>query len=134
MAITQAAAYMAKRQKSAGQYRSLFRGSDYKKARLLAYEFNGNGRDARSRESVARTGMISFDHISAINPKAAEMLSLMICYDQQSIPIVLFRDTEIDDLDFEEASGILLAFSMIRFNDSGATYSMHRLVQIRMTT
>ena len=133
LAIIQAAAYMSKSQKSAGQYLSLFRSSGSNKARLLAYEFNDHGRDVGSRESVAKTWMISFDHISAINPRAADMLSLMSCYDQQSIPPVLFR-AEMDDLDFEEATGALLAFSLIRLSDSGATYSMHRLVQVTMAT
>ena len=133
LAITQAAAYMSKRQKSAGRYLSLFRSSDTNKARLLAYEFNEHGREARSRESVAKTWMISFDHIKDVNPAACEMLSLMSCYDQQGIPPILFRDAAMDDFDYEEATGILLAFSLIKSNDSGATYSMHRLVQITMS-
>lgn len=134
LAITQAAAYMSKRQKSAGHYLSLFRSSDSNKARLLAYEFNEHGREARLRESVAKTWMISFDHIEDVNSAASDMLSLMSCYDQQGIPPILFRDAGMDDFDYEEAIGILLAFSLIKSSGSGTTYSMHRLVQIAMTT
>lgn len=134
LAITQAAAFMNKRNRSAGQYLSLFRGSDSAKAQLLAHEFVDHGREARSRESVAKTWMISFAHISEINPRAAEMLSLMSCYDQQSIPPSLFRNQNEDEFDFVEAVELLRAFSLIRVAGSGTTYSMHRLVQIAMTT
>ena len=134
LAITQAAAFMSKRQKSAGQYLGLFRGSDSAKAQLLAHEFVDHGREARSRESVAKTWMISFAHVSEINPRAAEMLSLMSCYDQQSIPPSLFRNQNEDEFDFVEAVELLRAFSLIRVAGSGTTYSMHRLVQIAMTT
>ena len=134
LAITQAAAYMSKRQKSAGHYLDLFRSSDSNKARLLAYEFNEHGREARSRESVAKTWMISFDHIKDGNSGASDMLSLMSCYDQQGIPPILFRNVGMDDFDYVEAIGILRAFSLIKPSDSVATYSMHRLVQIAMTT
>ena len=134
LAITQAAAFMSKRHKSAGQYLGLFRGSDSAKAQLLAHEFVDHGREARSRESVARTWMISFAHIGDINPRAAEMLSLMSCYDQQSIPPFLFRNENEDEIDFDEAVELLLAFSLIRVASTGTTYSMHRLVQIAMTT
>ena len=134
LAITQAAAFMSKRHKSAGQYLSLFRGSDSAKAKLLAHEFVDHGREARSRESVAKTWMISFAHVSEINPRAAEMLSLMSCYDQQSIPPSLFRNQNEDEFDFVEAVELLRAFSLIRVAGSGTTYSMHRLVQIAMIT
>ena len=134
LAITQAAAFMRKRHKSAAQYLSLFRGSDSAKAQLLAHEFVDHGREARSRESVAKTWMISFAHISETNPRAAEMLSLMSCYDQQSIPPFLFRNDNETEIDLEEAVGLLLAFSLIRVASTGTNYSMHRLVQIAMTT
>ncbi|KAG7007031.1 hypothetical protein G7Y79_00012g033670 [Physcia stellaris] len=134
LAITQAAAFMSKRHKSAGQYLDLFRGSDSAKAQLLAHEFVDHGREARSRESVAKTWMISFAHISEVNPRAAEMLSLMSCYDQQSIPQLLLRYDNEDGLQFDDAVGLLLAFSLIRVASTGTTYSMHRLVQIAMTT
>lgn len=133
LAITQAAAYMSKRHKSAGQYLSLFRGSESTKARLLAHEFVDHGREARCRESIAKTWMISFDHIREINLRAADVLSLMSCYDRQSIPPFLLKNEDEDGLVLEEAIGLLTAFSLISSSDSGVTYSMHRLVQVAMS-
>lgn len=120
LAITQAVAFMTKRRKSASQYLDLFNKSDSIKARLLAHEFSDHGREARSRESLAKSWMISFDHIKTEHPRATDLLSLMSFYDRQSIPALLLVDESEDEneLDFEEAIGVLIAFSFIKANDS----------------
>ena len=130
LAITQAVAFMAKRRKSVAQYLELFEKSDTAKARLLSYEFSDHGREARALDSVATTLMISFDHIKANHPRAAEVLSLMTFLDAQSVhPSLLANDGE-DEWDLFDALEVLVAFSLVKNNEIEGTYSMHRLVQI----
>lgn len=130
LAITQAVAFMAKRRKSITQYLELFEKSDTAKARLLNYEFSDHGREARALDSVARTWMISFNLIKSNHPRAADLISLMSFLDPQSVhPSLLPSDGE-DEWDLLDALEVLLAFSLIKINESDGTYSMHRLVQI----
>lgn len=130
LAITQAMAYMAKRRISMVQYLELFKASDVAKIRLLNHEFSDHGREGRASDSVAKTWMISFDLLKSNHPRAADLLSSMSFLDRQSVPRSLLIDDEEDEWDLSDALEILLAFSLIKVNESDGTYSMHRLVQI----
>lgn len=72
--------------------------------------------------------MLSFDQIKRQNPKAA--LSLMALLDRQGVPKSLLRKKNDRFVEFSSAIGTLQAFSLIRVETGGETFSMHRLVQL----
>ena len=113
LAISQAAAFMAKRRKSVAEYIKLYRGSESTRIKLLGQRFNYHGREARPLESVVTTWWISFNYIKTENPRAAEILSTMSFLDQQGIPFSLLIADEEDGFDFEEAMALLEAFSLV---------------------
>ena len=113
LAITQAAAFMAKRHKTISQYLDHYRRSDSTRIRLLSHESIDHGRETRPLESVATTWIISFEQIRTENPRAADLLSLMSFLDRQGIPGSLLIIEHEDPLDFEEAIGMLEAYSLV---------------------
>lgn len=128
LAITQAASYMTKRNKTVSQYLTLFREGEASRVKLLEHQFVDTGREAKSLESVATTWLMSFQQIKSENPRAANILFLMSFMDRQSIPAALLTTDEESTMDFEEAVGTLEAYSFISVDDSGSDYSLHRLV------
>jgi tetratricopeptide (TPR) repeat protein len=130
LAITQAAAFIAKRRQTMAQYLNLYRHSDPTRIRLLSHKFTDHGREARPMESVATTWMISFECIKKQSPRAADILSLMSFLDQQDIPKSLLVGEKEDPLDFSEAIDMLDAMSLISTNRQRDSYKMHRLVQL----
>ncbi len=129
LAITQAAAFMSKRRKTIPKYLELYRKSDSARVQMLTYEFSDHGRQY-NMESVAKTWIISFEYIRRENPRSANLLSLMSCFDRHAIPSSLVHDTEENDLDFEDAVAVLCAFSLIKSDEAGTSFDMHNLVQI----
>ncbi|KAK0105105.1 hypothetical protein ONS95_004532 [Cadophora gregata] len=129
LAITQAASYMAKRNKSVPQYLLLFQDSERSRVKLLEHKFVDTGREARSLESIATTWLMSFEQIKSENPRAANLLFTMSLMSRQSIPTSLIKDENENLVDFEEAVGTLVAYSFVSADDSGSNYTMHRLVQ-----
>ena len=130
LAISQAAAFMTKRRKSVADYIRLYRGSESTKIRLLGQRFNYHGREARPLESVVTTWWISFSYIKTENPRAAELLSMMSFLDQQGIPFSLLIADEEDKFDFEEAMGLLEAFSLVTLDTHGFACNVHGLVTV----
>ena len=158
LAIVQAAAYISQRAPrcSIQQYLEEFRKSDHKKIRLLKHEAGHLRRDWEAKNSIVVTWHISFEHIRQARPSAADLLSLMSFFDQQSIPETLIRcrdlqenhrklegsdmDNEEDregntsksheDDGFEEDVMTLRSYSFISVNADQITFKMHRLVKL----
>ena len=132
LAITQAVAYMTKRRKSISQYLGIFRQSDSTKIRLLKHEFSDYGREGKRMESLATTFVVSFEYLRKDHPHAADLLSMMSFFDRDRIPGGVLHRKDANPLDFEDAVGLLVAFSFVTQNDSreGASYGMHRLVYL----
>ncbi|KAF8859525.1 hypothetical protein BDZ45DRAFT_725267 [Acephala macrosclerotiorum] len=130
LAVTQAAAFMSKRQKTIPKYLELYRKSDSARVRMLSYEFSDHGRQYNSMESVAKTWIISFEYVRRENPRSADLLSLMSYFDRHAIPSSLVHSEEEDVLDFEEAVAMLCAFSFIESDEAGTSFDMHNLVQL----
>ena len=130
LAISQAVAYMAKRRKSVAEYIKIYRGSESTRVRLLGQRFNYHGREARPLESVVTTWWVSFNHIKTENPRAADILSAISFMDQQGIPFSLLIADEEDEFDFEEAMGLLEAFSLVTLDTHRHACNVHRLVSV----
>lgn len=130
LAISQAVAFMVKRHKSVAEYVKLYRGSESTRVRLLGQRFNYHGREIRPLESVVTTWWISFNYIKMENPRAAEILSVMSFLDQQGIPFSLLIADEEDEFEFEEAMGLLEAFSLVTLDTHRYACNVHGLVTV----
>lgn len=93
LAIVQAAAYISRRAPrcSVQRYLEDFRKSDRRRTSLLNNEGGQLRRDWQARNSIIITWQISFEHIRATWPSAADLLSLMSFFDRQGIPEALVR-------------------------------------------
>ncbi len=112
LAISQATAYMVKRRRSIADYIKLLR-DESTRTRVFDHRTLHHGRQDRSSESVTRTWWITFQWLKKENPRSAELLTMMSLLDRQQIPLALVQDTDEDILDFEEAIGVLDAFSLV---------------------
>ena len=130
LAISQAVAFMAKRNKSVTEYMKLYRQSESARIKLLGHSFSSHGREARPLESVVTTWWISFNHIKSENPRAAELLSMMSSMDNQNIPFALLKRDDEETFDFEEAMGLLEAFSLVQLDPKRSACTVHRLVTV----
>ena len=130
MAIAQAAAFMTKRRKSVAEYIKHYRGSESTRIRLLGQRFNYHGREARSLDSVVTTWWISFNYIKTENPRAAELLSIMSFLDRQGIPFSLLIGDEENEFEFQEAMGLLEAFSLVTLDTHRRECNVHGLVTV----
>ncbi|KAJ5174495.1 P-loop containing nucleoside triphosphate hydrolase protein [Penicillium canariense] len=157
LAIVQAAAYIKQRtpRLSVLQYLKEYQKSDRQKTSLLAYDGGQLRRDREAKNSILITWQISIDHIQRTKPAAADLLSLMSFFDRQGIPGTLLQrrattggddkisaledeavsssgtESRVDD-EFEENILVLRNYSMISTSMDGATFEMHRLVQLAM--
>lgn len=130
LAITQAAAFIRENEISLLDYLELLRAGDEEVKDMLAENHYDPGRDLEIRNSVFQTWKISFDSIRKQKPRAAEILSLMAVLDRQAIQDKLVRRDDERKIDFITAIGTLKAFSLITEEKGGATFGMHRLVQL----
>ena len=129
LAIAQAAAFIDENHTSVSQYLESLGMSD-SELDLLSEDLGDIRRDSQGHNSIIMTWKISFDLISKPNPRAAETLSLMAVLDRHGIAESLIKDAWDRTIEFEKAIGTLLAFSLIRSEDNGAGYGLHRLVQL----
>ncbi|KAL3455044.1 P-loop containing nucleoside triphosphate hydrolase protein [Aspergillus heterothallicus] len=156
LAIVQAASYIQERgsRYSVLQYLRDFRKSDREAINLLKKEAGHLDRDWEAKNSIIMAWQISFDYIRREKPSAAELLSLMSFFDRQGIPEDLIRPQPLtgctariemsDDSsdgessesgsngcpDFEDDVTTLSNYSFILVNESGTSFTMHRLIQL----
>lgn len=93
LAISQAASYIQMRSPrcTPETYLTELHESDGKFARLLAYDAAELRRDGSASNAVMKSWQMSFDHIQTVQPSAADLLSLMCFFDNQSIPESVIR-------------------------------------------
>lgn len=131
LAIKQASAYMSKTGISVAKYLSYCRSSDKKLIKLLSKGFEDRGRYDSVANPVAATWLISFDHISRDNTLAVECLRFMCFLAEKSIPSSLLpREDDEDEMELDEAIGVLRAYSFITECAEPNTFDMHRLVRL----
>ncbi|KAI9766209.1 MAG: hypothetical protein M1839_005011 [Geoglossum umbratile] len=130
LAITQAAAYISENNTTIEEYLEAFSAEDSEMQDLLSEDLPDLRRDFESQTSVVRTWKVSFDQIREQKPRAAEILSLMACFDRQGIPkALLHRDGERGN-EFTTALGALQAFSLVAVEKGGTSFEIHRLAKV----
>ena len=87
LALVQAAAFIRRNsQSTSGDYLRMYHGSNASKIKLRTQDFEDNERHPDSKNPVAVTWAIIFDHIRSNDHRTAELLSLMSVLDRQAIP------------------------------------------------
>ncbi|KAI1085951.1 P-loop containing nucleoside triphosphate hydrolase protein [Rostrohypoxylon terebratum] len=89
LAIRQASAYMSENGISTTKYLHYCRSSDKDMVELLSENFQDRGRYDASKNPVAMTWLISFEHISQSRPLAAQYLRFICFLAEKDIPISL---------------------------------------------
>ena len=132
LAITQASAYIRARapRMTVAKYVQLLRHGERNQIQLLSNNEADPRRDPGVPNSVIRTWQITFSQIKIQNPEAADLLSCMCMLDRQGIPEFLICQDGDQSLDFENAIGVLLQFSLVVEEKGKDLFAIHRLVQL----
>jgi tetratricopeptide (TPR) repeat protein len=139
LAIIQASAFMHRMSMAAETYLTLYQESSAAQIDFLSAEFEDTVRDRESKNPIATTWFISFEHIERRIPLAGELLKRMCLVDPQAIPVSLIQCQEPRH-ELVKALGTLQGFSLItaRVSTTGKpkkmekTYDLHRLVRLAM--
>lgn len=86
LALAQAVSFMNENKMSVERYCRVLEESDSTFADQLSEDFQTEGRDEESLNAVAKTWMVSFDHIRDRDPLASKFLSIMSLFDRNAIP------------------------------------------------
>ncbi|OAL29393.1 hypothetical protein AYO22_02287 [Fonsecaea multimorphosa] len=131
LAMSQAAAYISKNSMRIAAFLRLF-------------EKQANALDILTRDvkgvdrPVTATWQMSFTQIREQNSLAADVLSLMAFLDRNYVPdtLIASQHKNMFDTDFEDACGLLKAFSLVQetdvkiANEEHQAYSMQHIVQL----
>ncbi|KIW67282.1 hypothetical protein PV04_06547 [Phialophora macrospora] len=138
LALAQAVAYIWGNSLPIQRYLTQYEKSRANELMLLRHNAtNGLAKD-EARNAVTTTWKISFAQIKQQNPLAANILYLFAFLDRHCIPDELIRRLypSLLDMDFENACGLLKAFSLIEEipltlrGESHAAFTLHRMVQL----
>jgi tetratricopeptide (TPR) repeat protein len=131
LAIVQAAAYINANGIVLSEYLLLLEEQEQDVVELLSEDFEDDGRYEDSKNPIATTWLISFEHIRRIDPLAAEYLSFMSCVDPKDIPQSLLPPAQSRKKE-TDALGTLDAYSFISKRAVAEALDMHRLVHLAM--
>ncbi|KAI1506280.1 hypothetical protein F5X99DRAFT_129304 [Biscogniauxia marginata] len=131
LAIKQASAYMATTGISTTRYLEHCQASDKAMVKLLSRDFKDLGRYEDIENPVATTWLISFNHLSRDYPLAARYLRFSCYLAEKDIPISLLPQGE-DELEADEAIGILKGYAFIIERKESDSFDIHRLVRLAM--
>lgn len=98
LAMVQAASYIRMRESkcSVEGYIAKLQKSESSMLLLLKRQEGDLRRDREANNSIFSTWAISFEHIFTIRKSAADLLSLMSCFDRQAVPEALLKRTETE--------------------------------------
>ncbi|KAL8816805.1 MAG: hypothetical protein Q9223_004247 [Gallowayella weberi] len=130
LAITQAAAYITENNIKVSEYMEILRENHAEVEDLLSEELGDHRRYPESPSSILESLKPSFDQINKQKPLAAELLSFMAFVDRNGIPKSLLKRDGVRTIDFISALGTLQSFSLIGTQRGGASFEIHRLVQV----
>ncbi|KAK7423712.1 hypothetical protein QQX98_000902 [Neonectria punicea] len=128
LAIRQASSYMAKTGMPSTKYLHYCESSNGTMIKLLSRDFEDR---YRYKETVATAWPISFKQISRDSPLAADYLRFSCFLAEKNIPISILPQCE-DELEEEEAIGILKAYAFISSSQESRSFDIHRLVRLAM--
>ena len=127
LAITQAVAYLNEIQIPLQEYLSLLKNTEQDTISLLSREFCDATRYESSKNAVAATWLVSFNHIRRSDPDAADLLSFMSCIEHKAIPQSMLALVEPKER-MVHAMGTLRAYAFV--TSRGTSHDMHRLVHL----
>ncbi|KAI6082449.1 hypothetical protein F4821DRAFT_215546 [Hypoxylon rubiginosum] len=131
LAIKQASTYLAKTGMPASKYLQHCQSSDKTMVKLLSQDFEDRDRYKNINNPVATTWLISFNYISRDYPLAARYLRFICYLAEEDIPISLLPPGE-DELEADEAIGILKGYAFIIERNESDAFDIHRLVRLAM--
>lgn len=134
LAIAQAGSYIKKTRMTVFRYVQIFKESTEKQAELLAKPWIDLRRDPTVQNAIITTWKVSMEKIRAQSNAAWEILATLSLLSRQLIPTALIRLNGDGDLDYYEATAVLLDYSMLTYADEDNCYTMHRLVQLSTRT
>ncbi|KAH8728120.1 hypothetical protein GQ44DRAFT_59406 [Phaeosphaeriaceae sp. PMI808] len=144
--ICQAAAYINRRaHMTTARYLEDFRTSSKKRESLLNWEADDLRRDESSSNSVVVTWQMSFERVRQERPSAADLLSLMSCFNPQGIPEAVLQryskkqgnnrvkgqanDDDNAEREFDDDIDLLRAYHLVATTEEPGMYGIHALVQ-----
>ncbi|KAI1746361.1 hypothetical protein F4680DRAFT_401207 [Xylaria scruposa] len=133
LAIKQASAYLASNMDvTVFDYLDQCESSDTDMFDMLTKDFEDSGRylDAKVRNSIAATWLISFQHITEHNPQAADYLKFISFLAEKDIPRSLLPESK--PIKMKEALSTLKAYAFIAERNDPDAFDMHRLVRLVM--
>ena len=135
LALKQAASYMQKTKKMPSEYLQLCQSSDESFLRLLTKDFmdKNHSQDSdhggQAKNAVAKTWLISFKHVHQLNPIAGEILEFLCFLSEKAIPLSILPP-EYENLELNDAIGVLQSYAFITTREDGQFLDMHRLVRL----
>ena len=129
LAIKQATAYIAKTGITVARYIDYCRSSNENTIRLLSRDFEDRTRYKESKNPVATTWLISFEHLSRDTPLAAQYLRFLCFLAEEDIPMSLLPLAN-DEIKADEAIGALTAYAFITQREAEESFDIHRLVRL----
>ncbi|RGP69225.1 hypothetical protein FLONG3_7861 [Fusarium longipes] len=131
----QAAAYMQKTKTTPAKYLQLCEMNDESFSKLLTKDFEDRSRrqnppyDAFVQNAVAKTWLISFEHVLDINPIAGDILKFACFLSEKNVPLSIFPPVH-ETAELDEAIGVLQSYAFITLRDDGSSFDMDRLVRL----
>ncbi len=137
LAITLAVAYMKENKTTTiAEYLKMLALQDKKTVEYISQGLDDGWQTPSTREAVARTWLISFDHIRSTNMAAADQLLFLACIDRRDIPLsILPASSAIEDNenDYEEIVSAIKALEGYLFvtnRPHESAFDLHRLVHL----
>ncbi|KAJ3483118.1 hypothetical protein NLG97_g7387 [Lecanicillium saksenae] len=136
LAVSQAAAYINRRRISIDEYINRFQNSEQQRARLLAHDGGDIRRHDTTSNAIATTWLVTFQQIRQESPAAANLLSLLSCFQPQNIPRYVLSGYDGGEIGadasetLEDDMDVLFAYSLVGNTTEPHEYEMHSLVQI----
>jgi tetratricopeptide (TPR) repeat protein len=128
LALKQAAAYMQLHRLTPKDYTHRCQSSDKGLIRLLSRGFGDRTRYGDAQHPVAKTWLISFVHLSSNNPLASQYLEFMSFLSEKNIPLSILPPE--DEIEVQEAIGVLQSYGFVTVREDREYVDMHRLVRL----
>lgn len=130
LAVRQAAAYLSRTGMSTARYLEHCQSSDAATIELLGKEFEERRRYKATKNPIATTWLVSFEHVSRDNALAAYYLMFISFLAEKDIPTSLLPIQQGGELVKDEAVGLLKAYAFITEREDSGTFDTHRLVRL----